>query len=140
MSNKSWGCIPGVWHVRLKNKTMPLPRGTILFQKCTIPRMFPGVSWGCPRGQPPGNPMISALWNRETTRNYKHNIKAIFISISLTLPMWFQIPHQNNYKCQILVPHPPPPRTHPLQGTFNKSNAQGIPVGDVEVLINLIGT
>ena len=51
MSNKSRGCIPVIWRVRFKNKTMPLPHRTIFFQKCTIPRMFPGVSPGSTPGK-----------------------------------------------------------------------------------------
>ena len=37
-----------------KTKQCPHPARPKSCQKCTIPRVFPGVPRGCPRGQPPG--------------------------------------------------------------------------------------
>ena len=58
--------IPGVHPWGLKRSfpspnNVHTPRAKKNCQKCTIPRVLLGVPRGCPRGQRPGKPMISAL-------------------------------------------------------------------------------
>ena len=54
-NNKSRGCIPGIWRVHFKNKTMPLPRGNFFFSKMHhsphVPGGFPGVYLGSTPGK-----------------------------------------------------------------------------------------